>query len=340
MKAVMIRKPYDLQIIEMDKPVITEDNNVLIKMKAAGICGSDVGIYHGQNAAATYPRVIGHEMVGEVIDIGNNCTKIKVGNRVIIDQVVNCGECYACKHGRGNVCANLKVRGVHIHGGYREYIAVPECDVYILPDDLSYEDAVMIEPATIAVQSCSRAELCKEDTLLILGCGALGSSILKIAKLSGATIIAVDVVDEKIERAKQNGATYGINLLKEDVVARAKELTGGYGPTVSIDAACTKDSLATLLELTGNAGRVITMGFSIDPTVVTQFKITSKELDVRGSRLQNKKFQEVLNLVKEGNLDLKNSISHTFNYLDAQKAFDFVDSKDPSIRKIVLTFDK
>ncbi|AQS06203.1 zinc-binding alcohol dehydrogenase family protein [Clostridium beijerinckii] len=339
MKTVMINKPNDLQIIEMDKPVITEHDNVLIKMKAAGICGSDVHIYHGQNAAATYPRVIGHEMVGEVVEVGSNATKIKAGDRVIVDQVVNCGECYACRKGRGNVCANLKVRGVHIHGGYREYIAVPESDVYILPDNLSYEDAVMIEPATIAVQSCSRAELTKEDTLLILGCGALGSSILKIARLSGATIIAVDVVDEKIEEAKKNDATYGINLLKEDVVARARELTGGYGPTVSIDAACTKDSLATLLDLTGNAGRVITMGFSVEPTAVTQFKITAKELDVRGSRLQNKKFQEVLNLVAEGKLDLTNSISHKFNFLDAQKAFDFVDSRDPSIRKIVLTFD-
>ncbi|AJH00475.1 Zn-dependent alcohol dehydrogenase [Clostridium beijerinckii] len=339
MKTVMINKPNDLQIIEMDKPLITEHDNVLIKMKAAGICGSDVHIYHGQNAAATYPRVIGHEMVGEVVEVGSNITKIKVGDRVIVDQVVNCGECYACRKGRGNVCASLKVRGVHIHGGYREYIAVPESDVYVLPDNLSYEDAVMIEPATIAVQSCSRAELSKEDTLLILGCGALGSSILKIARLSGATIIAVDVVDEKIEEAKKNGASYGINLLKEDVVARARELTGGYGPTVSIDAACTKDSLATLLELTGNAGRVITMGFSVEPTAVTQFKITAKELDVRGSRLQNKKFQEVLNLVAEGKLDLTNSISHKFNFLDAQKAFDFVDSRDPSIRKIVLTFD-
>lgn len=313
MKAIMINKPNDLQIVEMEKPFITKMNNILIKMKAAGICGSDVHIYHGKNAAATYPRVIGHEMVGEVVEIGTNATKIKVGDRVIVDQVVNCGECYACKKGRGNVCANLKVRGVHIHGGYREYIAV---------------------------QSCSRAELCKEDTLLILGCGALGSSILKIARLTGATIIAVDVVDEKIEEAKKNGAAYGINLLKENVVARARELTGGYGPTVSIDAACTKDSLATLLEVTGNAGRVITMGFSIDPTVVTQFKITAKELDIRGSRLQNKKFQAVIDLINNGKLDLTNSISHKFNYLDAQKAFDFVDSKDPSIRKIALTFDE
>ncbi|MBM7684700.1 alcohol dehydrogenase catalytic domain-containing protein [Defluviitalea raffinosedens] len=339
MKAIQIEKPEVLKIIDIEKPEISEENNVLIKVTASGICGSDVGIYHGRNAAATYPRIIGHEIVGRVEDVGNNVSKLKVGDRVIIDQVVNCGECYACKKGRGNVCGNLYVRGVHIDGGYREYIAVPEDACYLLPDSLSDVEAVMIEPTTIAIQSCSRAELSGEDTLLLLGYGALGSSILKIARLSGAKIIVADIVDEKLKEALNNGADYTINILKEDVVAKAKELTGGYGPTVSIDAACTKDSLSILLKATGNAGRVITMGFSVDPTEVTQFMITSKELDVRGSRLQNKKFGEAIQLIQEGKLNLKGTVSHTFSYLDAQKAFDFIDSKDPSIRKIVLTFE-
>lgn len=338
MKAIQIKKPNELNVIDMEMPVITEHDNILVKIKAAGICGSDVGIYHGTNAAATYPRVIGHEMVGEVVETGDNVENLKPGDRVIIDQVTSCGHCYACRKGRGNVCASLKVRGVHIDGGYREYMAVPEKDCYKLPESLSYQDAVMIEPTTIAIQSCSRAELTSEDTLLILGCGALGSSILKIARLSGAAIIVADVVDDKLEEALKNGASYAVNLLKEDIVAKAREYTGGYGPTVSIDAACTKDSLSTLLEVTGNAGRVITMGFSIDPIEATHFKITSKELDVRGSRLQNKKFQTAINLINEGKLDLSDSVSHTFHFTDAQKAFDFVDSKDPSIRKIVLTF--
>lgn len=338
MKAIQIKKPNELNVIDMEIPVMTEHDNILVKIKAAGICGSDVGIYHGTNAAATYPRVIGHEMVGEVVETGDNVENLKPGDRVIIDQVTSCGHCYACRKGRGNVCASLKVRGVHIDGGYREYMAVPEKDCYKLPESLSYQDAVMIEPTTIAIQSCSRAELTSEDTLLILGCGALGSSILKIARLSGAAIIVADVVDDKLEEALKNGASYAVNLLKEDIVAKAREYTGGYGPTVSIDAACTKDSLSTLLEVTGNAGRVITMGFSIDPIEATHFKITSKELDVRGSRLQNKKFQTAINLINEGKLDLSDSVSHTFHFTDAQKAFDFVDSKDPSIRKIVLTF--
>ncbi|MDO5405825.1 MAG: zinc-binding alcohol dehydrogenase family protein [Eubacteriales bacterium] len=339
MKAVQIEKPNVLKIIDMEIPSITEHDNVLVKIKAAGICGSDVGIYHGTNAAATYPRVIGHEMVGEVVKTGSNATKIKVGDRVIIDQVTNCGTCYACREGRGNVCANLKVRGVHIDGGYREYMAVPERDCYVLPDILAYEDAIMIEPTTIAIQSCSRAQLTEEDTLLIMGCGALGNSILRVARLSGAKIIMADIVDEKLQEVRNQGADYTINLAKEDIKEKIAEYTDGYGVTVSIDAACTRDSLATLLNVTGNAGRVVTMGFSVNPTEVNQFSITSKELDIRGSRLQNRKFQDAIELIQEKKLDLSNSISHKFHFLDAQKAFDLVDSRDPSIRKIALIFD-
>lgn len=341
MKAVKIVKPNDLQIIDMEKPVLDEKNNVLVKIRAAGICGSDVGIYHGKNAAATYPRVIGHEMVGDVVEVGENATKFKVGDRVIIDQVTACGHCYACRKGRPNVCANLKVRGVHIDGGYREFMAVPESDCYRLPDSLSYEDAVMIEPTTIAVQACSRAQIEFEDNVLIIGAGALGNSILRIARLyHPQNIIVADIEDGKLEEALKHGATYVVNSRTEDLVERVHEITDGYGPTVVIDAACFEGSFLTACRCAGNAGRVITMGFSVDPDDINQFVITSKELDVRGSRLQNRRFQTVIDLVEKGQVDLKGSISHRFYFQDAQKAFDFNDTHDPSIRKIVLTFDE
>ena len=340
MKAVQIVKPNDLRVIDVPKPTLDEHNNVLVKMTAAGICGSDVGIYHGTNAAATYPRIIGHEMVGVVVEVGPTAQKVKVGDRVIIDQVVPCGHCYACRKGRPNVCGNLQVRGVHIDGGYREYMAVPDTDCYLVPDCLTDTEAVMIEPTTIAVQCCSRAQLESEDTVLIIGSGALGSSILRIVKqFHPQKIIVSDIDDAKLEEALKNGATDVINSLKEDVPARCRELTDGYGVTVSIDAACVKTSLLTALNATGSAGRVITMGFSVAPTEVNQFVITSKELDVRGSRLQNRKFQDVIDLINAGKIDLPGSISHTFPLTEAQKAFDFVDSHDPSIRKIAFTFD-
>ena len=339
MKAIQIVKPGELKIIDMETPHIDDKNNILVKMRAAGICGSDVGIYHGTNAAATYPRVIGHEMVGVVEEIGSNVRKLKVGDRIIVNQVVSCGDCYPCRHNRGNVCDHLEVRGVHRDGGYREYMAVPEEDCYILPDNLSDADAVMIEPTTIAIQSLSRAEIEDDDTLFIIGCGALGSSILRIARLTNAKIIVGDIVDDKLSDALNKGAHYAVNLSHDDFEQKIKEYSNGRGPTVTIDAACTKDSLMNAIKVTGNAGRVITMGFSISPTEVNQFLITSKELDVRGSRLQNKKFGEAIKLINEGKIDLSGAVSHTFNYLDAQKAFDFIDSKDYSIRKIALLFD-
>ncbi|MFA6689893.1 MAG: zinc-binding alcohol dehydrogenase family protein [Sphaerochaetaceae bacterium] len=339
MKAVQIVRPNDLRIIDTEIPVLSERDNILVRMTAAGICGSDVGIYHGTNAAATYPRIIGHEMVGQVVETGSGATRLKEGDRVIINQVTSCGHCYPCRKGRGNVCDNLKVRGVHIDGGYRQYIAVPESDCYLLPDSISDTDAVMIEPTTIAIQASSRAQLERDDMLLLFGCGALGSSILKIARLHCDHIIVSDINDEKLAIARENGATHTINVLQEDLQTKVLEYTAGHGATVSIDAVCNTTSLPTLLQATGNAGRVITMGFSISPSQVTQFSVTSKELDIRGSRLQNKMFGEAIRLIEEGKLDLTGSCSHTFQLTQAQQAFDFIDSHDPSIRKIVLTFD-
>lgn len=339
MKAVQILKPGELRIIETEKPSTDSHNNVLVKMTAAGICGSDMGIYHGTNAAATYPRIIGHEMVGRVAELADGVEHLKVGDRVIINQVTSCGHCYPCRIGRGNVCDNLKVRGVHIDGGYQEYLAVPESDCYILPDSLSDQDAVMIEPTTIAIQACTRAELSKDDMLLIFGAGALGSTILKIARKICDHIIVADIMEDKLADAKANGAHYCINVAKEDLAEKVREYTEGHGSTVSIDSACTKDSLLNLLHATGNAGRVMTMGFSTAGTEINQFLITSKELDVRGSRLQNKMFGKAIELIRQGDLDLTGAVSHTFPLTQAQEAFDFVDSRDPSIRKVVLTFE-
>ena len=340
MKAVQIVSPEQLRVIDVEKPVLDAKNNVLVRMTAAGICGSDVGIYHGTNAAATYPRFIGHEMLGVVEETGEGVTGVKAGDRVIVNQVTSCGHCYPCRIGRGNVCDELKVRGVHIDGGYREFIAVNESDCYLLPEGLSDADAVMIEPTTIAIQSCTRAQLDKEDMLLILGAGALGSTILKIARQLCDHIIVADIMDNKLEAARANGAKYTINVLKEDLEEKVKEYTFGHGSTVSIDASGTKDSLMNLLKVTGNAGRVMTMGFNNSPVEANQFLITSKELDIRGSRLQNKMFGKAIEMIKEGKLDLTGSVSHTFPLTKAQEAFDFVDSRDPSIRKVVLTFDE
>ena len=340
MKAIRVYAPEDMRVIDIEKPRIDEEKNVLIKMKAAGICGSDRGILHGTNAAATYPRIIGHEIVGVVEEIGEGVTRVKPGDRVIIDQVTSCGHCYACRKGRPNVCVNLKVKGVHIDGGYRQWVTCNEKDCYLLPDFLEDKDCVMIEPTTIAVQACSRAQLEEIDDLLIIGAGALGTSLIKIAKLyKPHRLIVSDIDNAKLQTSLELGATDVINSRETDLESAVKELTGGYGSTVTVDAACVKGSLLSALKVTGPAGRVITMGFSVSPEEVNNYLITSKELDVRGSRLQNRKFQEVIDMVKDGRNDLRGSVSHTFPLTEAKEAFRFADSGDPSIKKIALMID-
>lgn len=155
MKQLLTVKPKKLVMEDVQSPKITVDTEVLVKVKAAGICGSDVHIYHGTQPVATYPRVMGHEITGVIEKIGKNVTKVKVGDRVIVDNVISCGKCYPCSINRPNICANLKVRGVHVHGGFREYITADQDAMDLLPDGLSFSDAVMIEPMSIAFQVCS-----------------------------------------------------------------------------------------------------------------------------------------------------------------------------------------
>lgn len=339
MKQLVTQKPLQLVMSDVPQPAVQNDGDVLVKVKAAGICGSDVHIYHGTSPVATYPRVMGHEVVGVVAETAAGVKKVKVGDHVIIDQVINCGHCYPCRIGRPNICCHLQVRGVHVDGGYREYLVADETAMHVLPKKLPFADAIMIEPLSIAFQAISRAQIVASDTVFILGAGALGKSLIKAVLLTGATIIVADTIEERLNEAIAIGAHHVVNAANTDTIAAVRNLTGGYGPTVSIDAAGILDSLAELAEITCNAGRIITMAFLAQPSQIAQFKITAKELDIRGSRLQNNKFPEVIAAYRQNLLDLGGLVSHQIPFADAQKAFDMIDGKDVSIKKIVLTFD-
>ncbi|MCL1992171.1 MAG: alcohol dehydrogenase catalytic domain-containing protein [Spirochaetes bacterium] len=337
MKQLLTEKPRVLKMMDAAEQGIASPTEVLVKIKAAGICGSDVHIYNGTSPVATYPRVMGHEIVGVIAETGKDVTKVKTGDHVIVEQILSCGECYPCKIGRPNICCNLKVRGVHTDGGYREYITADQSAMHILPKTLSFTDAVMIEPMSIAFQACSRAGVKKEDTVFVLGAGALGKSIIRALLLSGATIIVADVEDKRLEEAASLGVKHLINSKKEDLAARLQELTK-WGPSVSIDAAGFAGSLPLLTDVTCNAGRIITMAFLSEPSQVQQLKITAKELDIRGSRLQNNKFEEVIAAYNAGNISLEGAVSHVVPFSDALKAFEMIDSGDPNIKKIVFSF--
>lgn len=339
MKQFVTLKPMELVFQDVPKPEIKSSNEVLVKVKSAGICGSDVHIYRGTSPVATYPRVMGHEVVGIIEEIGSGVKKVKRGDHVIVDQIISCGHCYPCRIGRPNVCCNLKVRGVHIDGGYREYMTATEDAMHLIPKNIAFSDAIMIEPLSIAFQARSRARISDDDIVFILGAGALGKSMIKTMALTKAIIIVADIFDDKLEEAKILGAHYTVNSKKENMIETVKKISGGYGPTVSIDAAGLVTSLADLAEVTCNAGRVITMAFLEEPSLISIFKITAKELDIRGSRLQNNKFEEVISAVKDEKIKIDDLVSHRIPFSDIKKAFELIDSKDPSVKKISIIFD-
>ncbi|PKM52672.1 MAG: alcohol dehydrogenase [Firmicutes bacterium HGW-Firmicutes-7] len=338
MKAIQVVKAYDMQLIEKEIPKIKKNNEVLVKVMATGICGSDVHIYHGTSPVATYPRVIGHEVVGQIVEIGSAVSKLKIGDRVIMEPIEYCGKCYACKLGRGNVCQNLKVIGVHEDGGFQEYICLPEKLLHIIPDEVSYIQAVMIEPYTIGCQASWRAGVLEGDIVLIYGAGPVGLIVLDTVKNLGATCIISDINDQRLAFAKEFGADYTLNPLRDQVEEKVRELTGGMGANVVFDAVGIPSIFANALKIASVAGRVVSMAFTDEPTPISMLEITKKELNVVGTRHQTKKFKEVIMDFPSRIDKIDKLITHVFNFEEYEKAFELSDDKNSGAGKIVLTY--
>jgi len=338
MKSVKVLEPKNLQIVDEEIPEITNENDVLIKIKAAGICGSDISIFNGTSPVATYPRVIGHEFAGEVVGVGAAVTNVKAGDHVVVNPVQACGTCRVCQKGRSNVCQNLNVIGVHKDGGFREYVTAPAKTVYQISTSIPWEHAAIIEPYSVAAQVTARGGVQEGDTVLILGSGQIAITILQVAKLLGATCIMTDVVDERLERAKEFGADFVINTMKEDVVEKVKEITNGVGADVAIDAACAGITLEQASLSVRPAGVIVTMGFSENDVRIGEGTITKNELDIRGSRLNNNMFPKVIEWFESGKINPDRIITHKLHFTDVLEGFDKVKKEPETTMKVVLTF--
>lgn len=338
MKVLRVVEKKNLEMQEDKVPSLENQGEVIIKVKAAGICGSDVSIYNGTSPVATYPRVIGHEFAGEVTSVGSEVESIKVGDHVVVNPVCNCGICRVCQKGRGNVCANLKVLGVHLDGGFREYVKVPAKNVFKVSKTLPWEYAAVIEPYAVAAQVAARGEVQEGDTVLICGSGQIALIILQVCNLLGAKCIMTDIVEEKLKRAKEFGAYKVINSQTEEVVNKAKELSNGIGVDVAIDAACVGKTLEQATLAVRPAGVVVSMGFKEKQAMITEFSITSKELDIRGSRLNNNRFSKVIKWFQEGKLDPSKIISHKIPFTEIEAGFQKLKDDPENTMKIILEF--
>lgn len=195
---------------------------------------------------------------------------------------------------------------------------------------------MLIEPFTIAFQACSRGRLHKDDTLLVYGAGALGATLISVARTFGCKIIAVDIAPDKLLHAKGLGADFALDGNNEALKEEILKVSNGYGPTICIDSVCNPKSVEFLIDIVGNAGRVVTMGFDTRPSLIPQYKITAKEIDVLGSRLQHGNFEKVIALFEDGSINPVGMISHVFHFTEIEEAFEVV--KSGKFKKIVLDF--
>lgn len=340
MKAIRIEMPGKLEIIDIPKPRFASPFEVLIKVTAGSICGSDIGIFKGTNSLATYPAIIGHEYGGEIAEVGSMVTGVKPGDLVAVDPVRPCGHCHACMNGRQNVCKEVKVTGVHIPGGFAEYVVAPADRVHkIDPKKIRPDMVSLIEPYSIGVQVNSRGRIAKKDKVLIMGAGPAGLCVMQDAKARGAVVVMSDIVDARLAEAKIMGADATVNVKDQDIRKFVDEYTHGEGMPVVVDAACTVQSFPLALDLASAAGRVIILGLLDKPSEIASVAITKKELDVIGSRLNNHRFPEVIDTMERGMYSPDKLRTHTFPFTKASEAFDLIIDHPDQVRKVVLTFN-
>lgn len=337
MIAISVERPNALAVVEHGGAAPGR-GEVLVRVRRAGICGSDVHILHGSNPFARYPRIIGHEFAGDIGAVGPGVSGLAEGDRVVVDPVVSCGECYACRVGRPNVCANLEVLGVHRDGGFRDLVPVPARNVVRVSRDLPVEVAALAEPFSIAANVLSRTGCGPEDTVLVYGAGTVGLTVLQVAKLKGARCLVSDPDEARLERARSFGADATINPRDTPVTEAVGGELGGLGPSVVIDGAGVPALLEEACRVASPAGRIGVLGFSPGPCNVSQQEIVKKELTLVGSRLNRHLLPEVVGWLEDGSLNPSAMITQTFAAKDARAAFDLVENHPERTVKVQLAF--
>lgn len=336
MKALQVRNINDYGLIDTDAPQ-ADEGEVIIKTSFAGICGSDLHIINGQNPFVEFPRITGHEFSGVITSVGHGVDNLKQGERVCIDPVISCGKCYPCRIGRVNVCSNLQVLGVHRNGGFSEFTNVPASNVVVLPDNVSLEQAALVEPYSIATNVLSRMGPLPGDTLLVYGAGVIGLTIIQVAKAMGIErIIVTDIVQQRLESALSLGATDIINSCHDSVENQVHDMLQGEGIPLIADAACVPALLPEMLRIASPAGRVGLLGFNSMPSDLAQIEVIKKELTIVGSRLNNRRFPQVLEMIASGRLDPLALISHQISLKEIPEGIQLMENHPELTRKVLV----
>ncbi|WJF89660.1 Zn-dependent oxidoreductase [Paraburkholderia bonniea] len=340
MLSIVVDQPDSLSVRVMPLPTPTA-GEVRVRVRYAGICGSDLHIYRGKNPFVSYPRIIGHEFVGQIEAVGAGVNPARLGERVAVDPVISCGACHACLIGRQNVCSKLTVLGVHRDGGFSEYVCVPGKNAYTVPETIASTCAAIIEPFAVAANVTARTGVLPSDIALIYGAGTVGLNLLQVLKqVYGVRTFITDQLDERLALARACGASADetINTLHESLPEALRNRGVEGGPTLIYDAVCHPSILEEAVRIAAPAGRIGVLGFSSTPSAIAQQELTKKELTLYASRLNCAMFPKVIDWISRGLVQPERIITDTVDFRDAARAFELAESRPKSSCKVLLDF--
>ena len=338
MKAIQITEPSVMKVIDIPEPQMGDDD-VLLKMKYVGFCGSDLNTFRGGNPMVKMPVVPGHEVGAEIVKIGKNVPEgLKPGMTVTVNPYTNCGKCASCRNDRVNACEHNQTLGVQRWGAMCEYLVLP-WEKVIPAGLLTPRTCALIEPMSVGFHAVNRAQVTDIDVVMVIGCGMVGMGAIVRSALRGATVIAADIDDEKLELAKQMGATYTINTKTEDVHARLLEITSGFGPDVVIEAVGSPMTYQMAVDEVAFTGRVICIGYAkTEVSFQTKFFV-QKELDIRGSRnAQPSDFRAVIHYLERGTCPVDRLISNEVTPEEAPEAMQQWAENPGKVFRILVRF--
>lgn len=335
MKAVRIPEPYKIEVTEIEKPKLKE-GEALLRICYCGVCGADVASYTGNQPFTTYPRIPGHEFSAEIAEIGENERGLKVGDIVTANPYFNCGSCYSCQRGFVNCCVDNQTMGVQRDGSFCEYVAMP-IERIIPGRGLSAKELALVEPFTISYHALHRTKIKETDRVLIVGAGPIGLFALLTAKAMGAKVYVADVLDGRLQLAKELGADGVINSGSQDIAEETRRITNDNGFDVCVEACGLSVTFLACIDCAAFAGNIILIGNGKKETTFLHSILLKKELNVFGSRNSyTEDFEHVIELIAGGKVDVMKLVNAVYPMARADEAFKALADNKGDLAKVLI----
>jgi len=338
MKSLICTQPQQFDYQQIERPEITR-NNAILKVKRIGICGTDLHAFEGTQPFFNYPRILGHELACEVVEIEEN-SDYKVGDAVTFIPYFSCGKCIACRNEKPNCCTDINVFGVHIDGGMSEYISVP-IQFLVKSQGLSFDELALVEPLAIGCHGVNRANIQPNEFVLVVGAGPIGLGTMAFAKIAGAKVIALDVNDSRLTFCQEKlSIDFTINALSDNILARLQEITNNDMPTVIIDATGNLRAIENSFQYLAHGGRYTLIGLQKGQISFSHPEFHKRESTLMSSRNATRQdFEQVIDAMKKGLVKPTTYITHRVNFEQVKDNFESWLNPANGVIKAMVNFD-